>query len=85
MEILKDSVDSNVGTVNNQYDPSKKYQWTPEDTFTISGAEFALLLNSFRAILSSEESQKVLLAQKASDVLENQLKIAVETGRAKEV
>lgn len=68
-----------------KYDPSKKYQWTPEETFSISGSEFALLLNSFRAILSTEESQKVLLAQRASDVLETQLRIAVETGRAIEV
>lgn len=81
MEILKNEPQV-VGT---PYDPSKKYQWTPEETFSISGSEFALLLNSFRAILSTEESQKVLLAQRASDVLETQLRIAVETGRAIEV
>lgn len=27
------------------YDPSKNYLWTPEDTFTLDGKEFAQLYN----------------------------------------
>ena len=42
-------------------------------------------LNSLRAFLSTENSQIVLLADRAAKALEDQLKEAVEDGRAVEV
>ena len=35
------------------YDPNKRYTWTPNDKFELSGAEFGLILNAFRATLLS--------------------------------
>jgi hypothetical protein len=67
-----------------QYDPNKKYTWTPQDEFTLSGAEFGLLLNSFRAILSTEQAQQVLLANRANEVVEAILARAVENDVVKE-
>ena len=66
------------------YDPNKKYTWTPQDEFTLSGAEFGLLLNSFRAILSTEQAQQVLLANRANEVVEAILARAVENNVVKE-
>ena len=43
-----------------QYDANKRYTWTPEDTFTLSGAEFGLILNTVRAYLASEEAAIVI-------------------------
>jgi hypothetical protein len=67
------------------YDPNKKYTWTPEDKFELSGRDFGLILNTLRAILAKPESQEVLLAHQASNTLEAVLAQAVETGVAKEV
>ena len=66
------------------YDPNKKYSWTPDDSFIFSGAEFGILLNSFRAILSTQDAQRILLADKANDIVENALAKAVEAGIVKE-
>jgi hypothetical protein len=67
------------------YDPSKKYTWTPEDQFTLSGAEFGLVLNTLRAILNTPEAAKILLANQANEVVESTLAKAVESGVVKEV
>mgnify|MGYP000685720307 CR=1 FL=1 len=83
MEIVKD--DQPSATVVTEFDPSKQYRWNPDTEFKLDGGEFATLLNSLRAFLSTENSQIVLLADKAAKALENQLKEAVEDGRAVEV
>jgi len=66
------------------YDPNKKYTWTPDDSFIVSGAEFGILLNSLRAILSTQDAQRILLADKANNIIENALARAVEAGVVKE-
>ena len=66
------------------YDPSKKYSWTPEDTFTLSGAEFGLVLNALRAILNSQEAARILIANQANTTIEEILGKAVEAGVVKE-
>lgn len=63
-----------------KFDPTKKYTWSPETKFTISGHEFGLLLNSLRSITSTKEAQTIILAQEAGDVLEKTLAHGVETG-----
>ncbi len=67
------------------YDPNKKYTWTPDDSFILSGGEFGLILNTLRAVLSTPEASRILLANQANDVIENTLARAVENGIAKEV
>lgn len=83
MEIVKD--EQPQATVVPEFDPNKKYRWTPETQFILGGAEFANLLNTTRAILSTEEAQTILAAQQASQTLETLLKGAVEDGRAIEI
>ena len=62
------------------YDPNKKYTWTPEDQFTLSGGEFGVILNALRAILNTEEAAKILIANQANTVVEGALAKAVEAG-----
>jgi hypothetical protein len=66
------------------YDPNKKYTWTPEDSFTLSGGEFGVILNTLRAILSTPEASKILLANQANTIIEATLAKAVEEGVVKE-
>jgi len=66
------------------YDPNKKYSWTPEDSFILSGGEFGVILNTLRAILSTPEASKILLANQANTIVEATLAKAVEAGVVKE-
>lgn len=66
------------------YDPNKKYTWTPEDSFILSGAEFGLILNTLRAVLNTPEAARILLANQANTVIEGTLARAVEDGIVKE-
>ncbi len=71
--------------VKNTYNPNKKYTWTPEDEFTLSGGEFGVVLNALRAILNTPEAAKILIANEANNVVEKSLAKAVEAGFVKEV
>lgn len=66
------------------YDPNKKYTWTPETSFELTGAEFGLILNTLRAVLNTPESARILLANQANNVIEETLARAVETGKVVE-
>jgi len=66
------------------YDPNKRYTWTPTDKFELSGAEFGLILNAFRALLATEEAGRVLLANEANQAVERALAAAVEADIVKE-
>ena len=68
-----------------QYDPNKKYKWTPEDTFTLTGAEFGLFLNTVRSYLSSEEAARFQLMVQANQVIEKVMVSGVEADIIKEV
>jgi hypothetical protein len=68
-----------------QYDPSKRYTWTPEDTFTLTGQQFGLILNTVRAYLSSEEAARFQLMMQANEVIEKLMIQGVEADIVKEV
>jgi hypothetical protein len=68
-----------------QYDANKKYTWTPEDTFTLTGQEFGLFLNTVRAYLSSEEAARFQLMLQANQVIEKLMIENVEADVIKEV
>lgn len=68
-----------------QYDPSKRYTWTPEDTFTLTGAQFGLFLNTVRSYLSSEEAARFQLMMQANQVIEELMIKGVEADIIKEV
>lgn len=67
------------------YDPNKRYTWTPDDSFILSGGEFGLILNALRSVLGTPEAARILLANQANEVLESTLARAVEDGIAKEM
>ena len=67
-----------------QFDPNKKYTWTPDDVFSLNGAEFGVILNTLRATLSTQEAARILLAKDAHDIIEGLLANAVEAGVVKE-
>jgi hypothetical protein len=67
------------------YNPNAKYTWTPEDTFTLSGQDFGLILNTVRAYLSSEEAARFQLMIQTNQVIEKIMKEAVENDVIKEV
>ena len=83
MEIVKDE-QPEVQQVPT-FDPNKKYTWAIDSGFVLSGNDFGILLNSLRAILSTEEAQRILLADKASQIMEATLAEAVENGSVVEV
>lgn len=66
------------------YNPNKKYSWTQEDTFEMNGQQFGLILNTLRAILSTEEAARIQLALSANAAVEAILANAVNKGVAKE-
>lgn len=68
-----------------QYDTNKRYTWTPEDTFTLTGAEFGLVLNTVRAYLASEEAARFQLMVQTNDAIEKVMSRAVEADIVKEV
>lgn len=63
------------------YNPNKNYGWNPDEQFTISGRDFGLILNTIRAILSTEQAQQILLAARANDVIEKMMAKNVEEGK----
>jgi hypothetical protein len=67
------------------YNPSSRYTWTPEDTFTLTGQQFGLFLNTVRAYLSSEEAARFQLMMQANKVIEELMIQGVETDIIKEV
>lgn len=66
------------------YSPNKNYKWNPEDVFEMNGDEFGRILHSFRAILSTQEAQHILLVNEANKVMEEKMKEYVEKGVIKE-
>jgi len=67
------------------YNPSSRYTWTPEDTFTLTGQQFGLILNTVRAYLSSEEAARFQLMMQANEVIEKLMIDGVENDTVKEV
>jgi len=61
-----------------KYDPSRKYSWTPQDTFTLTGEQFGTVLNAIRGIMGSPEAIQIMAISKANDVIETLMIAAVE-------
>jgi hypothetical protein len=82
IEEIKDLNEQAPETIT--FDPTKKYIWNKDDQFALSGTEFGIVLNAFRAILNTQEAQALFQAAQASDIAEHVLARAVESGIAKE-
>lgn len=81
MEIVKNDEQAN----SPKYDSNKRYTWTPNDVFELSGEQFGMVLNAFRAVLSTPEAQRILLIDKANEAIESAMALAVEKGIVVEV
>jgi len=79
MKIVRDENETSATEVP-QYDPRKKYTWSPDTQFILSGNEFGILLNSLRQIVSTKEAQVILRAADAADVIENLMAQSVASG-----
>ena len=79
MQIVRDEDQPSAVEVP-QYDPRKKYTWSPDTQFTLSGNDFGILLNSLRQIVSTKEAQVILRAADAADVIENLMAQSVASG-----
>lgn len=67
------------------YDPSKRYSWTPEDRFELTGDQFGTVLNAIRAIMGTPETQRIIAIAKANEVFENLMVKAVSDGVVLEI
>ena len=67
-----------------QFDPNKKYTWSANEVFTLTGGQFGVVLNALRATISTKEAQTILLANEAAIAIENVLAGAVNAGVVKE-
>ena len=63
-----------------QYDPSKVYNWQPNDEFTISGSMLDILNKTLAATLQAPEAQKLINAYIAYSQLQMLIKDGVEEG-----
>jgi len=68
-----------------QYDPNKRYSWTPQDKFELTGEQFGTILNAVRAIIGTPEAQRILAIARANDVIEQMMVKAVEDGTVLEI
>src|SRR6478736_9267422 len=90
MELMKDGATAELPAPEikkvAEYDPNKKYKWTPNDTFVLTGNDFGLVLNTLRALTSAPIGLKTLMmAAQANEAMEVSLKAAVELGIVQEV
>lgn len=68
-----------------QYDPNKRYSWTPDDKFELSGEQFGIILNTFRSILNTPEAARILMVNNANSIIEQLMQDSVIKGVVKEV
>ncbi len=68
-----------------EFDPRKKYTWSSDTTFTLSGNQFGLILNTMRAVISTREAQTILMAAEASDILDGIMADSVAKGVVVEI
>lgn len=67
------------------YDPKKSYTWSEQDTFELTGAEFGVIINTFRSILHIPDAGKVLMISRANEVFETIIAKAVQNNKVREV
>jgi hypothetical protein len=71
--------------VKPEFNPAKKYTWSKDAEFVLSGSEFGLILNALRSVVGTQEAQALFIANEAVGALEEVLGGAVESGLVKEI
>lgn len=67
-----------------KYDPSKSYEWAPEDLFTVSGLEIDAWNKALAVMASTPEFQRFLHVQRAAVLMQDFIKQGVEQDLIKE-
>jgi hypothetical protein len=68
-----------------KYDHNKKYTWSNDEKFEITGRDLGLFLNTCRAVLSHDMATPILLADRANEAVEKIMAEYVEKDIIKEV
>jgi hypothetical protein len=71
--------------MENQYDPRQKYTWQPTDKFEFTGEQFGMILNAFRAMISTGIPEACMRILDANNVIEQKMADGVKHGVIKEV
>ena len=67
------------------YNPRKRYTWTPQDKFELSGDQFGSIINAFRAALGTPEAIAILRINEANDAIEAIMADAADKGIIREI
>lgn len=63
-----------------KYGPGRNYRWEKEDTFELTGEEFALLLNTVRMEATNPQGAPAISIVECHKVLEALLLVGIEAG-----
>ena len=61
-----------------KYDPSKSYEWAPEDLFTVSGLEIDAWNKALAVMAATPEFQRFLQVQRGAVLMQEFIKDSVE-------
>lgn len=67
-----------------KYDPSKSYEWAPEDLFTVSGLEIDAWNKALVVMANSPEYQRFIQVQRGAVLMQEFIKESVEQSLIKE-
>ncbi len=67
-----------------KYDPSKSYEWAPEDLFTVSGLEIDAWNKALIQVVATPEFQRFLHIQRAAILMQDFIKQSVDQDLIKE-
>jgi hypothetical protein len=62
------------------YDPEKMYTWAMDQTFSLTGQEFGILLNTVRAKVSTPEALEYRRLFACNDIIEQMMEKGVAQG-----
>lgn len=77
---MQETIDAVATEIVAEYNPQKSYGWEVETPFVLTGAEFGMIYNTLL-----KKKSELLMQLDVLNVLEGKLRLAVETGAAKEV
>lgn len=69
----------------NSYDPNKRYTWNKDDIFELTGNQFGIILNAFRAVLNTPEATRLITIYHANETIEDLMAENVKKGIVVEV
>jgi hypothetical protein len=75
-----EKTDGDSANVPSSYDPEKMYTWAMDQTFSLNGQEFGVLLNTIRAKVSTPEAVEYRRLFACNDIIEQMMERGVAQG-----